>query len=126
MTAIAHDPARQRFTTEADGQAACLEYERAVGLMTITHTIVPPDIGGRGIAGDLVRTALEYARAEGVKVTPRGGKDRAELNTRRTSWGVFDFASPRLTEWRSAKLMKRALRLVMALLTSWRVRCCAS
>ena len=71
MTAIAHDPARQRFTTEADGQAACLEYGRAVGLMTITHTIVPPDIGGRGIAGDLVRTALEYARAEGVKVTPR-------------------------------------------------------
>jgi predicted GNAT family acetyltransferase len=46
MTAIAHDPARQRFTTEADGQAAYLEYERADGLMTITHTIVPPDIGG--------------------------------------------------------------------------------
>lgn len=71
MTAIAHDPGRQRFTTEADGQAAYLEYERAEGVMTITHTIVPPAIGGRGIAGDLVRTALEHARAEGVKVAPR-------------------------------------------------------
>ena len=71
MTAIAHDPARQRFTTEADGQAACLEYGRAVGLMTITHTIVPPAIGGRGIAGQLVQAALEFATRENLTVVPR-------------------------------------------------------
>ena len=71
MTDIAHDPASQRFTTEVDGQVAYLEYEQADGLMVITHTIVPPAIGGRGIAGDLVRTAFEYAKAEGLKVDPR-------------------------------------------------------
>jgi len=72
MTDIAHDPASQRFTTEVDGQAAYLEYERADDdVMVITHTIVPPAIGGRGIAGDLVRTALELARTEGLKVDPR-------------------------------------------------------
>ena len=71
MTAIAHDPASQRFSTEADGETGYLEYERADGAMVITHTIVPSAIGGRGIAGDLVRTALEYAKAEGLKVTPR-------------------------------------------------------
>ena len=71
MTDIAHDPASQRFTTEVDGQAAYLEYERAGEVMVITHTIVPPAIGGRGIAGDLVRTALELARTEGLKVDPR-------------------------------------------------------
>ena len=71
MTDIAHDPASQRFTTEVDGLTAYLEYEQADGAMVIIHTIVPAAIGGRGIAGDLVRTAFEYARAEGLKVDPR-------------------------------------------------------
>ena len=71
MTDIAHDPASQRFTTEVDGQAGYLEYERAGEVMVITHTIVPPAIGGRGIAGDLVRTAVEFAKAEGLQVDPR-------------------------------------------------------
>ncbi len=71
MTVIAHDPASQRFTTVSDGETAYLEYERAGDVMVITHTIVPPAIGGRGIAGDLVRTALEHAKAEGLKVDPR-------------------------------------------------------
>ena len=71
MNDIAHDPARGRFTTEVDGQAGYLEYQRAGDVMKITHTIVPPAIGGRGIAGALVRTALAYARAEALKVDPR-------------------------------------------------------
>jgi uncharacterized protein len=71
MTTIANDPASQRFTTEADGQVGYLEYERAGDVMVITHTIVPSAIGGRGIAGNLVRTAVEYAKAQGLKVDPR-------------------------------------------------------
>ena len=71
MPDIAHDAARQRFATETDGQTAYLEYEQADDVMVITHTIVPSAIGGRGIAGDLVRTAVEYAKAEGLKVDPR-------------------------------------------------------
>ncbi|HSD17834.1 MAG TPA: GNAT family N-acetyltransferase [Thermomonas sp.] len=71
MTDIAHDPARHRFTAEVDGETAYLEYERGDDVMVITHTIVPPAIGGRGIAGDLVRAAVEHARAEGLKVDPR-------------------------------------------------------
>ena len=71
MTDIAHDPASQRFTTDVDGQTGYLEYERASDAMAITHTVVPPAIGGRGIAGALVRTAVEYAKAEGLKVDPR-------------------------------------------------------
>ena len=71
MPDIAHDAARQRFATETDGQTAYLEYEQADDVMVITHTIVPSAIGGRGIAGDLVRSAVEYAKAEGLKVDPR-------------------------------------------------------
>ena len=71
MTTIAHDTARGRFTTEADGQTGYLEYERNGETMVITHTIVPPAIGGRGIASELVRAAVEHAKAEGLKVDPR-------------------------------------------------------
>ena len=39
--------------------------------MVITHTVVPPAIGGRGIAGDLVRSAVEHAKTAGLKVDPR-------------------------------------------------------
>ena len=67
---IQHDPSRHRFTTTVDGHQGYVEYELRDGVMAITHTIVPAAIGGRGIAGDLVRSAFDYARAEGLKVVP--------------------------------------------------------
>ena len=52
-----------------DGVEAELDYRLDdAGQITILHTGVPPAIGGRGIAGELVRTALDWARAEGLKV----------------------------------------------------------
>jgi predicted GNAT family acetyltransferase len=71
MTDIAHDPTQRRFTIEVEGQAGYLEYERAGDMMIITHTIVPPAIGGRGIAGQLVQAALANAREAGLKVDPQ-------------------------------------------------------
>lgn len=71
MTTPHHDAVGQRFTIELDGQAGYLEYERSDDVMVITHTIVPPAIGGRGIAAELVRTALEHAETNGLKVDPR-------------------------------------------------------
>ena len=44
---IEHKPQQHRFDTVVDGVTAHLEYELAGGVMTITHTIVPPAIGGR-------------------------------------------------------------------------------
>ena len=71
MTDIHHDTRAQQFSTEADGHRAYVEYESAAGRIVITHTIVPKDIGGRGIAAALVRAALEYARDHGLQVTPQ-------------------------------------------------------
>ena len=68
---IRHDGARNRFTTSEDGHEGFVEYERAGNVLAITHTVVPPEIGGRGIAGRLVEAALQYARSEGLKVIPR-------------------------------------------------------
>ncbi len=68
---ISHDTGARRFKTSVDGHEAYVEYERADGIVTITHTIVPSEIGGRGIAAQLVQAALEYVRAEGLKVVPQ-------------------------------------------------------
>jgi len=67
---IVHHPVSSRFIAEVEGHQAHLDYELAGGEMRITHTRVPSDIGGRGIAGELVRVALLHARNEGLKVEP--------------------------------------------------------
>ncbi len=70
MSQIQHDAGSRRFTSTVDGHEAYVEYEQDDGIMTITHTIVPAAIGGRGIAGQLVQAAMDHARAEGLKVMP--------------------------------------------------------
>lgn len=69
--AVRHDASASRFTTTVDGHEGFVEYTDSDGVLTITHTIVPSEIGGRGIAGQLVRAALEHARSVGLKVVPR-------------------------------------------------------
>ena len=71
MTEILHEVPEQRFVTQAEGHVARLDYLEDDGRLTLTHTVVPPEIGGRGIAGELVRAALEYARGAGLTVEPQ-------------------------------------------------------
>jgi len=68
---IQHDAKAHRFNTVVDDVTGYVEYELAGEVMTITHTIVPPAIGGRGIAGGLMKAALEHARKQGLKVDPQ-------------------------------------------------------
>jgi uncharacterized protein len=68
---IHHQPALGRFLAEVDGHACVLEYTVSGGRMVIEHTRVPQAVGGRGIAGSLVRAALEWARATGLRVVPQ-------------------------------------------------------
>ncbi len=70
MSTISHDRNANRFTTEVDGHRAELDYTQADGVMTITHTRVPPEIGGRGIAAELMRAALKVAAEHGWSVDP--------------------------------------------------------
>lgn len=76
---IRHDQSVHRFTSTVDGHDAFLEYEREGAVLAITHTVVPPEIGGRGIAARLVEAALEFARGEGLKVAPRCSYAEAHL-----------------------------------------------
>lgn len=68
---VTHQVEQSRFTSEVEGQTAFLTYERGDGVVAMTHTIVPRDLEGRGIAGDLTRTAVDWARAEGLSIDPQ-------------------------------------------------------
>lgn len=72
--AIQHDRAAHRFETQVDGTRCELDYTLTPGskctVMTITHTGVPADVGGRGIAATLVEAAIKTARDEGWMVVP--------------------------------------------------------
>lgn len=67
---VRHNPAAHRFETSVDGRLAVCEYEDAGGRRVFTHTLVPPELRGRGLAEALVRAALADARASGLKVVP--------------------------------------------------------
>ena len=67
---ISHDETARRFSTRVDGENCVLDYTLDGKRMTITHTLVPAAVGGRGIAGDLMRDALETARAQCWQVVP--------------------------------------------------------
>ena len=41
------------------------------GVHIATHTLVPPQIGGRGIAAELVDALVADARQQGFKIEPR-------------------------------------------------------
>jgi predicted GNAT family acetyltransferase len=57
-----------RFEIERDGEVAYLEYTRSGDVLELIETIVPEKLRGAGLAGELAQTALEYARANGLKV----------------------------------------------------------
>jgi predicted GNAT family acetyltransferase len=58
-----------RFELEEEGETAYLEFELdKAGWITLWHTEVPQALRGRGVAGELAKTALEYARDHNLKV----------------------------------------------------------
>ena len=70
---IRQNTALSRFELDAEGGTATAHYRLADGTMILHHTETPPHLRGRGIASDVVRGALEAARAQGLKVAPRCG-----------------------------------------------------
>lgn len=60
---------KSRFELEEGGEVAYLEFEvDQSGWMTLWHTEVPSALRGKGIAGELAKTALEYARDNDLRV----------------------------------------------------------
>jgi predicted GNAT family acetyltransferase len=80
MRTIRHDDSAHQLFTEVDGLRAVLDYTVTDGVMNIIHTGVPRAIGGRGVAADLMRAALEYASNHNWQVNPVCSYAAAYLN----------------------------------------------
>ena len=87
---ILHNTSTNRFETIEDGITGYVEYEPYNGGFDITHTIVPKPIGGRGIAADLVKEALEYAKENGFKVIPTCSYVRVYLERYKEQYGELE------------------------------------
>lgn len=70
MLQVQHDSQSRRLSTQVDGHTGQLDYELDGNVMRITHTRVPSEIGGRGVAAELMRSALGLAATHGWTVKP--------------------------------------------------------
>jgi uncharacterized protein len=69
MPAIVRDnPARHRYELEVEGHVAVAEYRLAAGVIAFVHTVVPKELGGKGVGSALARGTLEDARRRRLKV----------------------------------------------------------
>lgn len=68
---VEDNPDESRFEAKFSGQLmAVAEYERSGQRISFTHTVVAQAAEGKGVAGKLVKYALDQARAGGLAVTP--------------------------------------------------------
>jgi len=67
---ITHNAAENRYEATVEGKICVAEYVIKSDRMIFTHTFVPVELRGRGIAEKIVRAALADARAQKLKVTP--------------------------------------------------------
>jgi predicted GNAT family acetyltransferase len=69
-TDVVHNSDAHRFEVRDGDAIAVLEYQMVPGRIVFTHTGVPKELEGRGVAGALVRTGLEHARRHDLAVRP--------------------------------------------------------
>jgi len=67
---VVHNTDKNRFEVTVDGRTAVTEYMQPGHKIILSHTEVPVELEGNGIASKLARTALDYARTEKLKVMP--------------------------------------------------------
>lgn len=68
---ITHNEQADRFETTIEGQTGYISYQERGDTLVYDHTIVPQELGGRGIGSKLVKHALDYAREHDKKVVPQ-------------------------------------------------------
>jgi predicted GNAT family acetyltransferase len=61
---------QMRFELHVQDKVAFVAFERFDGGIAYEHTVVPEELGGRGIGRQLVQYVLEYAQSNRLKVRP--------------------------------------------------------
>lgn len=67
---IEHNEAASRFEIQIEGKLSLVDYIKQENVLVVTHTGVPAELEGRGIAAALTKALLEYVRKNNLKVKP--------------------------------------------------------
>ena len=67
---VTNNEAAHQYETRIEGQLARLVYRQTGDRIVFTHTEGPSTISRRGVGSQIVRSALDDARAQGLQVVP--------------------------------------------------------
>ena len=67
---VIHEKDNERFIVYSDGQEAFIEYRLSEDEIDLYHTYTDPELRGKGLAAQVVRAALEFAKKNNLKVVP--------------------------------------------------------
>ena len=67
---VTHNAVRNRYEMPTEHGLAIAEYRQQGDRLIFTHTEVPPEDEGKGLAAKVVRAALEDTHRRGLKIVP--------------------------------------------------------
>lgn len=67
---IKENTEKKRFEAEVENRMALIEYIRAEDKMYLTHTEVPTELEGKGIASSMAKQVLQQIKDENLKLVP--------------------------------------------------------
>ena len=67
---IKQDTEQNRFVSSVKGYEAVVEYTLKDNVIDLYRTFAPPELRGKGVAGKIVKYALEHAKENNLKVIP--------------------------------------------------------
>lgn len=65
---VTNNTSSNRFEVQDSGETAFLDYKISEKTLSLLHSEVPGNIGGKGIANALAAHAFEFAAAEDLKI----------------------------------------------------------
>lgn len=71
LGSVRNNTAQKRYELDVDGVVAFVMYSHEHGQVSLDHTEVPAQLGGRGVGSALAKGTLDLVRSEGLKVIPR-------------------------------------------------------
>lgn len=67
---VIHEKENERFVIYAEGNEVYVEYTMRNNTIDLNHTYTHPALRGKGLAAQVVRAALEFAKENNLKVIP--------------------------------------------------------
>ena len=67
---LVHNAATCQYEYHIDGHLARVVYKEENGVLHLTNTFVPKELGGRGIAGALVKDVMDDIEKRTLKMKP--------------------------------------------------------